>query len=443
MVLSVALCCAGASRGAAAVQPAGPDRVDAYTGSGSLAIDAVVREVSGNTVIVDATHVVGADVDRTVHGGVLVPAAALPPLLAGDIVEVDASSLRAPNQRPGPDSFATLEREDVHVAAVAPQVTLLRQGGPSLPRAIAWVQAQLVHSVDASVPEPAAALLLGVAFGIRQPLAPDVRTALQDAGLIHIVVVSGLKVVMVLGMLAAVARALSWSPRMTLLVALSGAALYVLLSGAGPAAIRSALMAAPAMFARLHGRRVDPLPMLALAAALMLGIDPPLVADAGFQLSFLGTAGILLLAAPLASRIPGPRLLAEPFAVTVAAQVATVPVMAGTFGVIALGGPVANALVLPMLPALIVAGGGAAIVGAVLPWVAWAPLHLAAAVSDAIVVLARAVSAVPVAVIHVGYWPVAWSVGAATAAVVGTTILCTTRHEEFALNAAHPAVPMP
>ena len=82
-------------------------------------------------------------------------------------------------------------------------------------------------------------------------------------------------------------------------------------------------MAGAAMLAGAGARRTDPVPMLALAAALMLGVDPQLVEDPGFQLSFLGTAGILLLASPIAARIPAPRVIAEPFAVTVAAQLAT------------------------------------------------------------------------------------------------------------------------
>ena len=154
-------------------------------------------------------------------------------------------------------------------------------------------------------------------------------------------------------------------------------AAYVLISGAGPAAIRSALMAGAAMLAVVgrttHRSRAD--------ARACRGADarsrPQLVEDPGFQLSFLGTAGILLLAAPIASRSPGPRLIAEPFAVTVAAQLATIPIMAGTFGVISLGGPIANALVLPLLPAMIVVGGAGAILSALHPALGWALLQLA------------------------------------------------------------------
>ena len=159
--------------------------------------------------------------------------------------------------------------------------------------------------MNRALPEPGAALTLGIAFGIHEPLSDDVRTSLQDAGLIHVVVVSGLKIVLILGLVGAVARVFEWSRRRTLLVALPLIAAYVLISGAGPAAIRSALMAGAAMLAAAGARRTDPVPMLALVAALMLGISPQLVEDPGFQLSFLGTAGILLLATPIAVAHPG------------------------------------------------------------------------------------------------------------------------------------------
>ncbi len=127
--------------------------------------------------------------------------------------------------------------------------------------------------------------------------------------------------------------------------------------------------------------------MLALVAALMLAADPALIKDPGFQLSFLGTAGILLLAEPIGRRLPGPRLFVEPFAVTVAAQLATLPIMGGTFGVIALAGPVANALVLPLLPFMMITGGAGAILNALLPGMGWMLLQVTGLGASAVVSL--------------------------------------------------------
>ena len=405
----------GATRGAAAVRHPGRGDVDGHFGTRPVVITGVVRAVppaAATHVIVDATHLVDSESDGSVSGGVLVTGTRLSSMAPGDRVTVEAQAIRPPGHRPGPVSEAALERDDVFAVAVSAQVTVTATGPPSPARVIAAVQGRLAEAVDSALPEPAAALMLGIAFGIRQPLSTDVRAPLQDAGLIHVVVLSGLKVVLILGLIAALARVLQWSRRRTLVVAIPVVAAYVLISGSGPAAIRSALMAGVALMAATGARRTDPLPALALAAAAMLGVQPQLVEDPGFQLSFLGTAGILMLAAPLAAWLPGPRLLVEPFATTIAAQVATLPVMASTFGVVAIAGPIANALVLPMLPMLIVAGGGGAVLAAVHPALGWLPLQLAGLGADAVVAIGACLAAIPGAAVHVGIWPAAWTAAA-------------------------------
>jgi competence protein ComEC len=425
--VSLAVLC-GVLRGSVAAAVPGPGTIDGNFGARPVVLIGIVRSSApgGSQAIVDTSHLSDADTDRSVSGGVLVSGPLIPALSPGDRVEIDASGLHPLDRRPGPNSEATLEREGVVGAASSPQVFVLAAGGPSLAGAIAWAQGQLTDAVDREVPEPAAALLLGVAFGIHQPLTPDVRAPLQDAGLIHIVVVSGLKIVLVIGLVSALARVFEWSRRRTLLIALPVVAAYVLISGAGPAATRSALMAGAALLAAAGGRRTDPVPMLALVAALLLGLSPTLVDDPGFQLSFLGTAGILLLAAPIAARLPGPRLLAEPFAVTVAAQLATLPVMAGTFGVVALGGPLANALVLPLLPVMIVTGGAGAILSALHPGLGWLLLQFTGLGTVLITCVARVVTAIPGAAITVGSWPAAWSIAETSGIVAGFAVLAAT-----------------
>jgi len=421
----------GLARGASAVIIPGPGTIEGHLGARAVVIEGTVRSAdpgTGTTAIIDASHLSDGDTDAHVTGGILVSGPLIPALSPGDAVEVDASGLRPLDRRPGADSAATLEGDDVEAVATSPQVFVTSAGGPSPERWIAWAQAQLLSAVNRALPEPAAALTLGIAFGIHEPLSDDVRTSLQDAGLIHVVVVSGLKIVLVLGLVSAMTRVFEWSRRRTLAVALPLIAGYVLISGAGPAAIRSALMAGAAMLAVAGARRTDPVPMLALVAALMLGISPQLVEDAGFQLSFLGTAGILLLAAPIAARIPGPRVIAEPFAVTIAAQLATFPVMAGTFGVISIAGPAANALVLPLLPVMIVTGATGAILSALNPAFGWALLQLTGFGTSFVTGVARVLTAVPGSAIQVGNWPASWSV--AEAAGVGaalTTLAVMTR----------------
>jgi competence protein ComEC len=436
LILGAALVLTGVLRGSVAVRQPGPGHLSGHLGNRPVVLTGVVRAGGsrGTDAVVDVGRVSDADADVAVSGGLLIIGTSLPALQTGDRVEVDAPGIRPPSRRPGPRSEAALEREGVEALATAAQVTVLAPAGPSPAGALAWMQARLVSAVNAVLPEPEAGLLLGIAFGIRRPISAATRAPLQATGLVHIVVVSGLKVVLLVGMIATVARALEWSRRRTLVMTAAIVTAYVLVSGAGPAAVRSAVMAAAALLARAGARRVDPLPLLALVAAVMLAIAPPLAEDPGFQLSFLGTAGILVLAEPLAKRIPGPRVLAEPFAVTVAAQLATVPVMAGTFGVISLVGPLANALVLPLLPGLILLGGLGAGLSAVLPALGWLPLQIAGAGTVLIQAIAASLSALPGAAIHVGTWPLSWSIAELAGLSAGAAILVARRRAGLGLR---------
>jgi len=111
------------------------------------------------------------------------------------------------------------------------------------------------------------------------------------------------------------------------------------------------------LLAALVGRPTHVWTSLAMAAAAMLGWRPQLAWDVGFQLSFAGTAAIILLTPAIEGRLRWlPHWFREPFAVTCAAQVGTLPMMAADFHVLSPVGPLANAVVLPLLP-LMVAGG--------------------------------------------------------------------------------------
>src|SRR5207248_9044913 len=130
-----------------------------------------------------------------------------------------------------------------------------------------------------------------------------------------------------------------------------------LAGGATPAAVRASAMGGLVLLAGAAGRPTHVWTSLAMAAAAMLGWRPELAWNVGFQLSFAGTAAIVLLTPAIEQRLRRvPHLLREPFAVTCAAQVGTLPMMATDFHVLSPVAPLANAVVLPLLP-LMVCGG--------------------------------------------------------------------------------------
>ncbi|MDQ6846742.1 MAG: ComEC/Rec2 family competence protein [Candidatus Dormibacteraeota bacterium] len=436
--LGVAACCVGTWRGASAFAvDHGPAAVAGHLGRGAVVLRGTVGDagVPGrvDTIVVDVHQLATSAGTWSVSGAVVVEPLHAVDVLPGDTVDVTSADLRAPPRRPGALSAAVLERVGVTAIATAAQVTPTAPGGPTPARVAEQVRRVLTATVARALPEPEATLLLGVAFGIHSTLPGSVRSPLQDAGLIHIVAVSGLKVVMVAGLVNGLARQRRWSRRHRTAATLGVIILYVVLSGAGAAALRSGLMVGAGLLLSRDGRRPHSFALLGLCAACLLAVDPALATDVGFQLSFLGTAGILILGAPIAARLPGPRLLAEPFALTVAAQLATAPVTAATFGVLSLVAPFSNAMVLPLLPMVITVGGTGALLGSAAPALGWLPLQVGALLSGTILAVARGAASLPGAAIHLNLWPAQWT--AVEMAAAGAGWLVWRRHTRPARRA--------
>jgi competence protein ComEC len=271
----------------------------------------------------------------------------------GDQVQA-TGKLTLPRDLPTFDRRAYLAQRHVYVEVQSTSFDVISTGsGPAgFP---AWLRAHYASALDEALPSPHAAVLLGVVLGIRQGIPPGLQNALIATGLVHLLVLSGLKVAVfariVQGALQPVLGRLATWPALGLI------ALYAMVGGATPAAVRAAAMGGLAIAASRLGRPTHVWTSLALTAAAMLGWHPELAWDVGFQLSFAGTAAIILLTPGIERRLGFiPKVLREPFAVTCAAQVGTLPMMATDFHVFSPVAPLANALVIPILPALVSAG---------------------------------------------------------------------------------------
>lgn len=271
----------------------------------------------------------------------------------GDTIEA-AGKLVLPKDLPSFDRRAYLAQRQAYLelAATSIDVTGSRDG---LLRLAAGIRAWYTGAVDRALPPPHASVLLGVVLGVRQGIPPDLQKALVATGLVHLLVLSGLKVAVFARIAQGALRPILG--RFSAWPALALIGLYALVGGATPAALRAAAMGGLAITASRLGRPSHVWTSLAITAAAMLGWRPELAWDVGFQLSFAGTAAIILLTPAVEARLRWlPHVIREPFAVTCAAQVGTLPMMAADFHVLSPVGPIANALVLPILPALIVAG---------------------------------------------------------------------------------------
>ncbi|NQX27860.1 ComEC/Rec2 family competence protein [Microbacteriaceae bacterium VKM Ac-2854] len=205
---------------------------------------------------------------------------------------------------------------------------------------------------SAAIEGDAGGLLPGLAIGDTSRLDPSLEQAMRTASLTHLTAVSGANCAVVVAaafLLAALFGAGVWLRTLVALAALAG---FVLLVTPEPSVVRAAVMATVVLLARLLDRDGAPAAALWLAVIVLVVADPPIATRLGFVLSVLATAGLLLLAEPIADRLAGvmPRPLALALAVPTAAQLACQPAIVLIDPSLPLYGVVANLLAEPAAP---------------------------------------------------------------------------------------------
>jgi competence protein ComEC len=208
-----------------------------------------------------------------------------------------------------------------------------------------------------------AALLAGLALGERAGLSKKVQEAFSNTGTTHVLAVSGLHVVLVAFVIFLLLRLFRVTKRWAGAGTIAGLIFYTLLTGSPPSIVRATIMAVAVIAGSLFERQGNGLNMLGLAGLVILGFWPQALFDAGFQLSFAATAGILALTRPIQNilfRFSGNETLREwlfvPLAVSLAAQVFTAPFLAYHFHRIPLISLIANLIVVPLTNGLLAIG---------------------------------------------------------------------------------------
>jgi competence protein ComEC len=217
------------------------------------------------------------------------------------------------------------------------------------------------------LPATERSVVAGFLLGDTRGVPPDVEEQFRASGLTHLLAVSGANVAFVLVLVRPVLRRLGLRGRLV-----AGAIVLVVfgtMTRWEPSVLRACAMAGCSMTAVYLGRPAAGVRVLALAALALLVIDPFLLHSVGFLLSCGASAGIALLAAPLATRIPGPGWMREGLGVTLAAQLGVAPVLLPVFGTVPLVALPANLVAVPVAGPLTVWGLVAGVVGGVVgPW---------------------------------------------------------------------------
>lgn len=245
-----------------------------------------------------------------------------------------------------------LAKNDIFYEMKSAEVSKISENDTTLSGILYSIKRGFVANLSRTLGEPHSALAAGLVVGEKSALGPQLLEDFRIVGLIHIVVLSGFNITIVAD---ALRRMLSPLPRVWgIVIGGIGMLLFGVLVGGGATVVRSCFMASLALFADLARRDYNVVRALLFAALVML-IQNPLILlhDPSFQLSFLATAGLILLASPIEKHltwIPERFGIRGTVASTFATQIFVSPFLLYMMGQLSLIGVVVNILVLPFIP---------------------------------------------------------------------------------------------
>lgn len=229
---------------------------------------------------------------------------------------------------------------------------------------------KLSSSAEYLLPSPQAGLLLGMVLGVKSNMSSEFRQALRKTSTIHMVVVSGQNLTLLSGFV------LSFAPflgrKKAILLALGFIIFYAFLTGLQVPVIRAGIMVLFASIAKLIGREEDGFWILLITALGMLIFNPNWILSISFQLSFLATIGVVIVAPELIKRLNFlPNLIKQDLGVSICAQALVFPVIAANFNQASLVGLFANAFLLWTVPFIMISGAVALLMSLLSLNLAW------------------------------------------------------------------------
>ena len=328
--------------------------------------------------------------DMPAHGLVLVRVPALTTYEYGQRVRV-RDSLKTPPENEEFSYRDYLARQNIHSYMSTLEVTTLPgSGGNLFLTQVYKLKAKLLEHTYRLYQDPEASLLAGILFGVDTGLTSKLQNAFKNTGTAHIIAISGFNIAIIAGIFFSIFKNL-FGERRGAAFAILGIFFYTLLVGAEAAVVRAAFMGSISLLARQLGRRNDGMNALAAVAFIMAFMNPLVIWDVGFQLSFFATLGLILYAEPFSNFTSNliakiskhdlsmfTRIINDNVVLTFAAQLTTIPIMAYQFKRISLISFVANPFILPVQPAVMVISGLAVFtsmvifpLGQLIAWFAW------------------------------------------------------------------------
>ncbi len=320
-----------------------------------------IRE--NNTAITIRLKEANIDGQKTkVEGALLATVSSSADYAYGDVVDFKGTLAL-------PENFATdqgkvfdyvhyLRKDGIFYVMKSPNVQIVSHGsGSRIKQALFSAKEKFLEKMNLAIKKPESTLMGGLILGEKSSFSSVLRQSFVNTGTIHIVALSGYNVTIVaewiMKLLSFLPRNFSFGGGIITII------LFVIMTGGASTAVRAAVMAILALFARATGRNYDAGRALLLAGVCMILINPfILVFDVSFQLSFLATIAVIYLAPRVERYFLWIRWkwLRDIVAITLAAYVFVMPFILYEMGNLSLVALPANIAVLPLIPITMILG---------------------------------------------------------------------------------------
>lgn len=254
-----------------------------------------------------------------------------------------------------------LAKDGIYYLSYNPKIELLEKGkGNIILSNIFKVKNKFREVITNNLSISRASILGAVILGDKRQLTEELKNKLNLAGVRHLTAISGMHVAILTSILMSFLIGLGLWPKQAFWITLIIISLFIILTGLQTSAIRAGIMGGFLLLTKYLGRQGFSIRTVLFAAVIMLFLNPLLlVSDLGFQLSFLAVMGIILFTPILEyyfRKISNKFQLRNVISMTLGAQIFTLPILIFNFGQISIVAPLANVLIVPLLPFIMISG---------------------------------------------------------------------------------------
>jgi len=313
--------------------------------------------------------------DKAIKGSVLTSTTLYSNYYLNDFLQIECK-LSQPGIIEDFNYHEYLARYDIYSTCGWAEIKILEKGkNQGIYSKILWFKNKTKNSIDSFFTEPQGSFISASLLGLKRQVPQEVRDWFSRSGISHVLAISGLHISILAQLIMIfctsvllIRRQKAFWPTLIIII------LFVILAGAPASAIRAAIMGLGLIWTQKIGRPQAGKRIIIYTAAIMLLINPKLLrSDIGFQLSFMAVFGLSLLPEyfnQIFQKIPNFRIfpLRQYLSTSLSAQIFVLPLVLYYFGNLSLISPLANVLVLSILPLIMILGFLFALAGLIHFW---------------------------------------------------------------------------